>query len=137
MKYKTIDELDQAIERRIKRKVQHYYTDWKNYDRPRYMRYKGSNARQDKEIIIIARECGTYIYTVKAIQDAYQIYKEDNDRHTFKDWEYSVYDYYADAPTEGSEYLYINLNTLELKKIEPKQFFKDRIAPAYQLRRAS
>lgn len=122
-KYKTIDELDQAIERRISRKVKHYYTDWKNYDRPAYMRYKGSNARQDKELIIIARECGTYLYTVQDIKESKEA-QDDRGR-----WIYTVYNYYIDEKKENpNEYIYINLETLELRKIEPKQFYKDRIA---------
>ena len=35
MKYPNIDSLDQRIEAIISRTVKHYYTDWKNYDRPK------------------------------------------------------------------------------------------------------
>jgi len=61
MKYKNIDLLDNRIENIIKKTVKHYYTDWKNYDRPKYMHYKGSNKIEDKSLILIARECGTYL----------------------------------------------------------------------------
>ena len=64
MKYKSIDLLDRHIENIISRKVKHYYTDWKNYDRPYYMKLKGSPRRQDKELILIARDCGSYLYTI-------------------------------------------------------------------------
>ena len=71
MKYKTINDLDRHIENIISRTVKHYYTDWKNYDRPYYMKLKGSNRRQDKKLILIARDCGSYLYTIDELYSYY------------------------------------------------------------------
>ena len=67
MRYNTIDQLDARIESIVKRNVKHYYTDWKNYDRPKYMRLKGSDRWIDKGLILIVRECGTYLYTLEEV----------------------------------------------------------------------
>lgn len=68
MKYRTIDELDARIERIADKTIQHYYTDWKNYDRPYYMKLKGSTRREDKDILWIARESGSYLYTLDELK---------------------------------------------------------------------
>ena len=56
MKYANIDLLDAAIEQAASRIIKHYYTDWKNYDRPTYMGYKGAQERSKKHILILFRE---------------------------------------------------------------------------------
>ena len=48
MVYATQNEIDNRIEKIVKRKVKAYYTDWKNYDRPYYMKLKGSANRKEK-----------------------------------------------------------------------------------------
>lgn len=54
---KDINSLDSKVENIIKKTVKHYYTDWKNYDRPKYMVAK---AHKEKSALLIARTCGTY-----------------------------------------------------------------------------
>lgn len=56
-----INKLDAMVEKTISEKVKHYYTDWKNYDRPKYMKFKGIDAI--KSAILLVRECGTYIFS--------------------------------------------------------------------------
>jgi hypothetical protein len=63
MKYNNIDELDKTIENRIKRTTKHYYSDWKNLDRPKYMKCKGSTNKAERRLLLIVRECGTYLFT--------------------------------------------------------------------------
>ena len=114
MKYKTIDELDARIERIIKKTVQSYFTDWKNYDRPKYMKLKGSRDRSDKEIILIARDCGTYLLTTKEIET--------------RTGAATIYEYYYTQDTRSTYYL-INLDRLTINKIDPATFRKElRIA---------
>jgi len=105
---KTIDELDQKIEKIVKKTVKHYYTDWKNYDRPKYMGFKGSNDRKDKELILIARACGTYLLRTA------DVFKDD--------WATTLYEYFQTQ--ERADYYFINLNKLTIKKIDPEAFGK-------------
>ena len=87
--FDTIDNLDGYIEKVVRRTVKHYYTDWKNIDRPLYMKYKGSNRRQDKELLLIARECGTYLYTITDLEREYPAavatYYAENAKYYFID----------------------------------------------------
>ena len=106
MKYSNINELDQRIERIISSTVKHYYSDWKNYDRPKYMSLKGSDKKEDKKMILIARNCGTYLLTLDAIE---------NNRSTA-----AIYDYYF--MYETGNYYFIDLNNLEIKKIDPESY---------------
>ena len=106
MKYNTIRDLDNRIERIIDSTVKHYYTDWKNYDRPKYMGLKGSDKKEDKKMILIARNCGTYLLTLNAIE---------NNRSAA-----AIYEYYF--MYETGNYYFIDLNNLELKKINPETF---------------
>ena len=104
MKYKNIDELDARIERIIDSTVKWYYTDWKNYDRPKYMGFKGSNKTDDKKMILIARESGTYLVRLADIENG-------------DDWANTLYTYFQDQ--EHATYYFINLNRLEVKRIIP------------------
>ncbi len=109
MKYKTIDELDARIERIITGTVKHYYTDWKNYDRPKYMKLKGSANPADKHMILIARECGTYLLTLEAIENSIGAA--------------TIYEYYQ-TQERGTYYL-INLDRLTIEKINPVAYSKE------------
>ena len=104
MKYSNINELDQRIERIISSTVKHYYTDWKNYDRPKYMKFKGSEDQADKEMILIVRACGTYLVRTEDIKAG-------------DDWANTLIDYFQTQ--ERADYYYININKLEAKKIDP------------------
>ena len=112
--YDNINDLDARIENIIKRTVKSYYTDWKNYDRPKYMGLKGSRDRKDKTLILIARRYGTYLYTLDEIAN-----------YTFAA---TVYDYYQDH--EGSNYYLIDLQTLGIAKIDPAVYGKTLIKAA-------
>jgi hypothetical protein len=107
MKYSNINELDQRIEKIISQTVKHYYTDWKNYDRPKYMGLKGSDKKEDKKVILIARSCGTYLVRIEDIKN------NDN-------WAITIYEYYQTQ--EHATYYYININSYEVKKIDPAAF---------------
>lgn len=105
-KYNTIDELDARIEKIISKTIKHYYSDWKNYDRPRYMSLKGSHRREDKQIIIIVRECGCYLYTLEDIAS--------------REWCTTVYEYYQNQ--EHATYYRIDLDKLSIQKIDPGSY---------------
>lgn len=109
MKYHTIDELDARIERIVKRTIEHYYTDWKNYDRPKYMGFKGSTDPEDKEMILIVRACGSYLIRTADIY-----------RNT---WATTLFEYYQTQ--ERATYYEINLNKLSIQKIEPDAYGKE------------
>lgn len=106
MKYPNIDALDLRIENIIDRTVKHYYTDWKNYDRPKYMSCKGSSDQADKELILIARSCGTYLVRISDIKAG-------------DSWANTLIEYYQTQ--EHADYYYININTLTCKKIQPEE----------------
>ena len=109
MKYHTIEELDARIERIVKKTVQSYYTDWKNYDRPKYMGLKGSTDRHDKHIILIARTCGTYLLTEEAIRTS--------------EVTATIYSYYMTQ--ESATYYSIDLEALTINKIDPESYGKE------------
>ena len=111
MRYQDINELDARIEKIIKKKVENYYTDWKNYDRPKYMKYKGSSDRSDKTLVLIARTCGTELLK------ASDIYK--------KDWATTLFEYYQCKCEKGNDYYLIDLDRLEVKKIDAETYGKD------------
>jgi len=107
MKYPTIDALDLRIEKIISGTVKHYYTDWKNYDRPKYMKFKGSSDQADKKMILIVRACGTYLVRIEDIKAG-------------DDWAVTLYNYFQEQ--EHADYYYININKLEAVKINPATF---------------
>lgn len=109
MKYKNIDELDARIERIIKKTVEAYYTDWKNYDRPKYMGLKGSRDRKDKKMILIARKCGTYLLTLDSIATS--------------TWAATIYEYYQTQ--EHATYYLIDLDRISIEKIDPETYGKE------------
>ena len=106
MKYSNIEELDARIERIIDSNVKNYYTDWKNHDRPKYMKLKGSEDRKDKQMILIARECGTYLLTLDQILTNISAA--------------CIYEYYQD--NEDANYYYINLEDFTVLGIAPEKF---------------
>lgn len=102
MKYKTMQELDARIERIIKRKVKFYYTDWKHYDRPKYMGFKGSRIREDRHLFLIVRESGTWLERVS------DLYKDN--------WTTAVFEQYTDSKT--SDYYIIDLDRFDIYKLD-------------------
>ena len=98
MKYKTQSDMDNRIERIISSKVKHYYSDWKNYDRSKYMHCKGSNDRDDKKLILIARKCGTYLLRVRDVEESKHVR--------------AIYDYFMDQ--ESADYYDVDLEKLEV-----------------------
>ena len=103
MRYKNINDLDARIERIIKKTVEAYYTDWKNYDRPKYMKLKGSKDRKDKKMVLIVRKYGTYLLTLDAI---------DHNEPTN-----TIYNYFQTQ--EHATYYMIDLDRLEITQFEP------------------
>ena len=110
MRYTNIDALDARIEKIISQVVKHYYSDWKKYDRPKYMAFKGSSDRKDKEFILIARECGTYIVRTADVYGG-------------NDWATTIYEYYQKQ--ERGSYYYVNIDRLECKKIDAAEYGKE------------
>ena len=98
--FKTVDELHQFLERQAKRTIKFYYTDWKNYDRPEIMRHTGAKT---KEIYIIMRESGSYLYTRADLMS------------TRSDFARVVMDYYSTDKT--AKYYKIDFNALTVERI--------------------
>ena len=109
MKYSNINLLDIRIEKIIDSTVKHYYSDWKNYDRPKYMKFKGSAAAADKRLILLARKCGTYLIRLSDIKDG-------------DSWANTLINYFSTQ--EKSDYYYIDLLKFECKKIQPESIKK-------------
>lgn len=99
-KFKTIDELHAYIERQAKRTIKFYYSDFKNYDRPEIMRHTGAKT---KEIYIIFRESGSYLYTREELTDSR------------RDFARVVMDYYTTDKT--AKYYKINFRDLTAERI--------------------
>ena len=104
MKYQTIDALDSRIEKIVKSTVKHYFTDWKHYDRPKYMKCKGSNDTADKKLILLVRETGTYL--IRTID----VFEKDS-------WAETLYKYFQTQ--EKSDYYMIDISRLTCKRINP------------------
>lgn len=105
MRYPTIDALDTRIESIISRKVKYYYTDWKNYDRPKYMGYKGSIDRRDRRLVLIARESGTYLLRESDVA-------KGNTNAAY------IYDYYnGNGGGTDNDFYMIDIDALTIKKI--------------------
>jgi hypothetical protein len=92
--FDTIDSLHSWIEKQAKKKIQAYYTDWKNYDRPALMKATGEKAT----IYIILRKYGSYLYTEKHLLDPAAV------------WAETVMNYYTDQ--EDATYYKIDLRNL-------------------------
>lgn len=107
MKYKSRDDLNNRIERIIKNTVKHYYTDWKNYDRPKLMHCYGSNDSDEKKLILIVRECGTYLL------------KEDEAKTEGKPANTLFY-YYQNQ--EKANFYFLDLENLKITKINEKGY---------------
>ena len=104
MKYQTIDELDARIEKIVASKVKYYFTDWKNYDRPKYMTFKGSNDADDKKMVLLVRDSGTYI-----VRTADVLNKDE--------WANTLYEYFQTQ--DKSDYYLIDIKKLTCKRIQP------------------
>jgi len=102
MKYATIDALDARVERIIKSTVKHYFTDWKHYDRPKYMKYKGSNDRREKHLILSVRTCGTYLYT-------------EAEKEKAGTWPHTLWEYFHTQ--ERADHYKIDLDRLTVEKL--------------------
>lgn len=106
IRYTNINDLDAKIERIISRTVLYYYSDWKNHDRPKYMKFKGSSDPNDKKFLLLVRDCGTFIVRTC------DIYKDE--------WATAIFEFYQ---TESSaDYYYINLNEFMVMKVDPEEF---------------
>lgn len=109
-KFKNIDDLHAFLEREAKRTIKHYYTDWKNYDRPAVMRYTGEKTR---EVYFIFRECGSYTETRSDILNY--------------DFSATVMEYYTTDKT--AKYYKVDFYNLTLERIPaglPKELKRER-----------
>lgn len=112
--YDNIDDLDARIENIVKKTVKSYYTDWKNYDRLKYMCLKGSRDRKDKTMILIVRKYGTYLLTLDDIAS--------------RESAATIYEYYQTQ--EHATYYLIDLQSLGIAKIDPAVYGKTLIKAA-------
>jgi hypothetical protein len=96
-KFTDINDLHAFLERQARRTIKYYYTDWKNYDRPEIMKHTGLKTR---EIYIILRESGSYLYT-----------REDLSRN----YPAAVMDYYSQDAT--AKYYKVDFNRLTVERI--------------------
>ena len=96
-KFSNIDELHAFLERRAKSIIKYYYSDWRNLDRPEVMKHTGLKTR---EVYIIFRESGSYLYTREDLQ---------------RDFPATVMDYYKDY--RNTAYYKIDFCSLTAEKI--------------------
>lgn len=97
-KFDTIDSLHAYIERKAKTIINHYYTDWKHYDRIKMMQATG---RKEKEVYIIFRNCGSYLFTLENLLNS--------------DYARTIMDYYTSDST--AEYYRVDFDRLQVEKI--------------------
>ena len=98
--FDNINSLYDYIERQAKRTIKFYYTDYKNYDRPRLMTFAYD---KEPEIYLILRKCGSYIYTAAELLDPGY------------DFPAYVMDYYTSD--ESAKYYKLNMKTLTVETI--------------------
>lgn len=112
MKFKDINALDEKIEKIIKRTVKAYYTDWKNYDRPKYMKLKGSTDRRDKIMLLVARKHGTYLFSYNNLID--------------KNYNFPLecIDYYFNVERYNTDFYIIDLSDNRIEKLSDEKFIK-------------
>ena len=104
MRYKNINELDNRIEKIVDTTIKYYYTDWKHYDRPKYMKFKGSNDADDKKLVLLVSDTGTYLVRVA-------------DALTRETWGETLYEYFQTQ--DHKDYYYIDINKFECRKLNP------------------
>jgi hypothetical protein len=78
MKYNNINELHQAIEKKAKKIIKCYYSDYKNYDRLKVMQETGKKGI----LYMIFRQCGSYAFNESDIKKGasyYIDYYKNND----------------------------------------------------------
>ena len=59
--YKDINELKAMIETLVKKTVNHYFSDWTDYDRPKLEKCIASIETIEKRLTLICRDCGTWL----------------------------------------------------------------------------
>lgn len=80
-KYKDFNEFMAALEKLAKKQVNHYYTDFTDYDIPRLEKLNASKEKSEKRLIIILRDCGTWLIFADDVKDT-------------KSTAYTIYNYY-------------------------------------------
>ena len=115
MYYNNLKELDNRVNQIVHNKVKRFLTDWTNYDWPLFEKAKNSKCATDKELLLIARECGTYLFTVEDLKNA------DSSAHI-------LYNFWYQSTPKEVTYYYINLKTFEVRMIRNKEKFLQDIA---------
>ena len=100
-KYKDFNEFMAALTKLAKKQVNHYYTDFTDYDIPRLEKLNASKEKSEKRLIIILRDCGTWLIFADDIRNP------ETTSHT-------IYNYYlpngVDNPKRNpNKYYYLNL----------------------------
>ena len=96
MKFNSIDAMDTYIEKLVRRKIQAFYTDWKNYDRVEYMAAKGSGST----MLLMVRDTGSFIYRIDDVNV-----------------ENVIVNYYTDYEAERHDYYILDTKNLTVKKV--------------------
>lgn len=101
-RFADIDSLHAYIEKKARQIIRHYYTDWKNYDRPSMMKATGA---KEKEVYVILRDCGSYFYLAEELTDP------------TRDFPITVMDYYTSD--KSARYFKVNFRDLVIEEITP------------------
>ena len=88
--------MDTYIEKLVRRKIQAFYTDWKNYDRVEYMAAKGSGST----MLLMVRDTGSFIYRIDDVNV-----------------ENVIVNYYTDYEAERHDYYILDTKNLTVKKV--------------------
>lgn len=112
--YNNFNELLKALDTLAHKHVKHYISDWMEYDVPRLNKLNASKDRSEKNLILILRDCGTWLIFADDIKDP------TTTAHT-------IYNYYLpggpDNPARNpNKYYKIDLIafTVELLKLDNK-----------------
>lgn len=102
MTYTTKEALINRIDRIITGTVKHYMSDWTELDRPKLIRWLASDKRDDKQLLLIARDCGTYLLRMVDVNN--------------KEHEASVInEYYREQEDDSCKFYMIDLNRMQIK----------------------
>ena len=114
MYYKNLEEVDNRVIQIVHNKVKRYLTDWIYYDWPKFEIAKESKRDPEKELLLIARDCGTYLFFIDELKipDSQAVL---------------MYNFWYQATPKDVSYYYINLKTFEVRMIRNKEKFLQNI----------
>lgn len=102
MKYNNLSEVREAVNRIAEKKINHYFTDWTEYDKPKF------NAQEAGTVYFLPRKCGCYLFTEKELASA--------------ETSLMLFEYYFTQ--EKADYYKISIDGLTVTRMKPETIRK-------------